>query len=345
MTFAWFFNSPRKRKPKTRYGLRLEALEDRFTPTATSSISGAVFSDFNQDRIFNAGDTPLAGFTVDLTGTTVGGGTVSTSTVTDANGAFLFAGLEAGTYTLDASQSFFNPPVALASSFGGTVSGSAVEDLVLGQGQSITDVGFAAQTVNPAAIAGFSVSLVQLFNVQTTRIITLPGAGSTNFNESGSITPTTGTASLAGTVYNDLDAGGLNAAADPGVAGVTVLLNGEMNTGAPIAESATTNSSGAYTFSALPAGDYFLSVIDPSGFRSTAANVGTLGGAQIRVRRQARFCLPPPRAAATTSASPPTGPDFRRSWPTTTSPTTTSNLESSRRPTPASAARSTTSTR
>ena len=292
MTFAWLFNSPRKRKLNKSYKLRLESLEDRLTPTATSSISGAVFSDFNQNRIFDSTDTPLSGFTVDLTGTTVGGGAVSTSTVTDANGAFLFTGLEAGTYTLNASQSFFNPPVGLASSFGGTVEGSAVEDIVLGQGQTITNVGFAAQTVNPTALAGFSVSLVQLFNTPTTRILTLPGGGFTNFNGSDGITPTgTGTASLAGTVYNDLTAGGTRASNDPGVAGVTVQLNGEMNTGAAVNESTTTDSSGNYTFSSLPAGDYFINVVDPAGFRSTAAAVGTLGGTAVRVDQVAPTIL------------------------------------------------------
>jgi cyclophilin family peptidyl-prolyl cis-trans isomerase len=292
MTFAWLFSSPRKRKSKNRYELRVEALEDRFTPSATSSISGAVFSDFNLNRIFDAGDAPLAGFTVDLTGTTVGGGAVNTSTVSDANGAFQFTGLEAGTYTLNASQSFFNPPVGLASSFGGSVVGSAVENIDLGQGQAITDVGFAAQTVNPQALTGFSVSLVQLFDPPTTTIIAVPGTGtSNNVNGSSAIAPSTGTASLAGTVYNDLTVGGIRASNDPGVAGVTVNLTGEMNTGAPISQSTTTNSSGAYTFSALPAGDYFLSVVPPSGFRATGADVGSLGGTALRVDEQAPTIL------------------------------------------------------
>jgi cyclophilin family peptidyl-prolyl cis-trans isomerase len=284
MTFAWLFSSTRKHKPKKSCKLRLEELEGRFTPTATSSIGGAVFSDFNLNKVFDAGDAPLAGFTVNLTGTTIGGGTVSTSTVTDANGAFQFAGLEAGTYTLDATQAFFNAPVGLVSSFGGTVTGSAVEDIVLAQGESINDVGFAAQSINPAALTGFSVSLVQLFNTPTTRIVTLPGVGFTNFNGSDGITPTgTGTASLTGTVYNDLTAGGIRASSDPGVAGATVILNGEMNTGAPIDQTTTTASDGTYTFTALPAGSYFLQVVPPSGFRATGATPGTLGGTMVRV--------------------------------------------------------------
>jgi cyclophilin family peptidyl-prolyl cis-trans isomerase len=266
-------------------------LEDRCTPSATSSITGAVFSDFNLNRVFDATDKALPGFTVNLTGTTSGGGTVSTSTVTDANGIFSFTGLEAGNYTVDASQSFFNPPVGLASSLGGTVVGSAVENITLGQGQAITDVGFAAQTVNPAAIAGFRFSLVEIFNRPTTSIITIAGSGQTIFNNSGNIAPTTGTASLAGTVFNDLSAGGTKESNEPGLAGITVQLNGEMNTGASITQSAVTDSNGAYTFSALPAGDYFLNVIAPTGFRSTGSTVGSLGGTMTRVDQLAPTIL------------------------------------------------------
>ena len=116
MTFAWLFSSLANLNPRERCGLRFECPRRPAYAVGDIVDQWRRFSDFNQNRIFDGGDEPLAGFTVDLTGTTVGGGTVSTSTVTDANGTFLFAGLEAGTYKLDASQSFFNPPVGLASS-------------------------------------------------------------------------------------------------------------------------------------------------------------------------------------------------------------------------------------
>ena len=248
MTFAWLFGSSPKRKIKTRYGLRLECLEDRNTPSATSAISGAVFSDFNLNRIFDGNDRGLAGFTVNLTGTTNGGGSVVTSAITDANGSFQFTGLEAGTYTLDASQSFFNAPVGLASSFGGTVSGSAVQSISVGQGQSVTDVGFAVQTINPRAVVGFGFSLIQLFNVPTTTIIATAGGGSANFANNGDIAVGTGTASLAGTVYNDHGAAGLLETGDEGLAGITVQLNGQMNTGASITKTVVTGSDGTYSF-------------------------------------------------------------------------------------------------
>ena len=63
-----------------------------------ASLGDYVFCDKNGNGVQDAGDTPLAGVTVTLTGTTASGQTVTKTAVTDATGKYTFTGLEAGTY-------------------------------------------------------------------------------------------------------------------------------------------------------------------------------------------------------------------------------------------------------
>jgi hypothetical protein len=75
--------------------------------TVTFSISGFKFDDANANGVYDAGESKLAGWTINLykesngtpglqTGT--GGDTLVASAVTDANGNYSFPGLAAGTY-------------------------------------------------------------------------------------------------------------------------------------------------------------------------------------------------------------------------------------------------------
>ncbi|MGV8881972.1 MAG: SdrD B-like domain-containing protein [Rhodoglobus sp.] len=65
-----------------------------------SSIGDYVWVDTNADGIQDAGETPLAGFPVSLSGTDSDGNPVSRTTTTDANGKYLFDGLQSGNYTV-----------------------------------------------------------------------------------------------------------------------------------------------------------------------------------------------------------------------------------------------------
>jgi cyclophilin family peptidyl-prolyl cis-trans isomerase len=85
-----------------------------------------------------------------------------------------------------------------------------------------------------------------------------------NFGESGTAT---GTASISGTVFNDLSLSGQFTSSDPGLAGRTVFLNID-GKGVPDSSnpSTTTDANGVFTFSNLPAGTYTVEeVIAPFG--------------------------------------------------------------------------------
>jgi len=83
--------------------------------------------------------------------------------------------------------------------------------------------------------------------------------------------------SLAGVVFNDLDANGQRDATDPGLAGVTVTLTGTDSQGA-VNLSTATDANGAFSFGQLNGGTYSLQAAAHAGFVNTAANGGTAGG-------------------------------------------------------------------
>ncbi|TWU41376.1 Large cysteine-rich periplasmic protein OmcB precursor [Novipirellula aureliae] len=64
----------------------------------TSTIDGFVFIDANNNSQFDAGETPVSGVTVELTGTDAFGNTVSVQDTTGADGLYEFDNLFAGTY-------------------------------------------------------------------------------------------------------------------------------------------------------------------------------------------------------------------------------------------------------
>ena len=69
-----------------------------------SSLSGNVYVDSNNNGTRDAGEPPIAGVIVTLTGTDNLGHPVSESTTTDASGAYSFTNLQPGTYTLQETQ-------------------------------------------------------------------------------------------------------------------------------------------------------------------------------------------------------------------------------------------------
>ncbi len=77
---------------------------NNFGELDAASISGIVYIDANNDGIFQAGETPLAGVTLTLTGTDDRGGAVSLTTTTDATGLYTFANLRPGSYTVNETQ-------------------------------------------------------------------------------------------------------------------------------------------------------------------------------------------------------------------------------------------------
>ncbi len=126
-------------------------------------------------------------------------------------------------------------------------------------------------------------------------VITTLGPESTNPNNfyhaqnryidgdnNGSNPQGSGILSLTGTVYNDVGEHGKLESGDPTVGNVTVTLSGTDAYGNSISETATSNSSGVYTFSGLPfssTAGYSISVAPPAGYADGTATAGTVSGA------------------------------------------------------------------
>jgi hypothetical protein len=66
-------------------------------------LAGFVYCDDNANGVKDAGDEPLAGIHVTLTGTDINGQAVNQTTTTDGNGAYIFLKLPGGTYKLTES--------------------------------------------------------------------------------------------------------------------------------------------------------------------------------------------------------------------------------------------------
>jgi hypothetical protein len=76
--------------------------------------------------------------------------------------------------------------------------------------------------------------------------------------------------SIGDKVWNDLDRDGIQDAGEPGIQNVTVQLLG--SNGTTVLGTTTTNASGIYSFTNLPAGTYTVQFTAPSGFTFTTKN-------------------------------------------------------------------------
>lgn len=122
----------------------------------TSTIAGRVFLDFDNDGVFEPGDTGLATVTLELTGTDSNGNAVTRTATTDAQGNYTFPNLPAGTYTVTEPV---QPPgtvngITTAGSTGGTASPpqttpSTIAGIAVGVGQSSNDNRFGEIAAGP----------------------------------------------------------------------------------------------------------------------------------------------------------------------------------------------------
>jgi len=98
-----------------------------------TSLSGAVYEDFNGDGELNFGETAIQGVTVALAGVDDLGAAVSRTAVTDEDGVYFFDHLRPGTYAITETQpaGYEDGPEGLGSA-GGTVANDAFTDIQLG---------------------------------------------------------------------------------------------------------------------------------------------------------------------------------------------------------------------
>jgi hypothetical protein len=84
-------------------------------------------------------------------------------------------------------------------------------------------------------------------------------------------------ASISGNIYVDNNTDEVLDSGDTGIAGVSVTLTGTDSQGNPVQLTTTTNASGLYSFTGLPAGTYTISQ-PATGFTPEVSNVGTVNG-------------------------------------------------------------------
>ncbi len=215
----------------------------------SSSLSGRVYIDNNDNGIIDGSEIGIAGVTVTLSGTTNGGQNICTyltglippascAATTLADGSYTFSNLPAGTYTLSETHpSAYLDGRETAGTSGGNISTNDV--------------------ISAITLAAGTASTNNLFGERAV--------------------------SLSGYVYKDPQRDGVDSGSEPRISGVTIqLLNGS---GTPIA-TAVTGADGSFSFINLAAGTYIIKESQPVGYGSSENSSNevtvtlTAGGAQ-----------------------------------------------------------------
>ena len=146
-----------------------------FGETSPASIGGVVFNDANNDGMQDNGETGVSGVTLSLTGTNDAGASVSALAHTNSNGAYDFTGLRPGTYSIMQSLGgdYIAGSISQGTPGGGTVTSSAITNVVLAPGASGANNNFADVTTPPLNVAANLVSQnVQVTWNETSTVVT-----------------------------------------------------------------------------------------------------------------------------------------------------------------------------
>lgn len=108
-----------------------------------STIAGTVFVDGNNDGTHQAGEQPISGVTIALTGTAANGASVNLTATTNASGGFSFGDLLGGTYTLKETQpAAYADGKDSAGTAGGTVDNDLISNIALTGGVDASNYAF-----------------------------------------------------------------------------------------------------------------------------------------------------------------------------------------------------------
>ncbi len=130
-------------------------VDNDFANLAPASLSGYVYVDANDNGAFDSGEAGVSGATVTLTGTDDHGNAVDLTTTSASNGAYSFANLVPGTYslseTLQAGEFLGTDAIGSQS---GTVASGVLSNIQLGLGVNGTGNDFAV--LQPASLSGYA---------------------------------------------------------------------------------------------------------------------------------------------------------------------------------------------
>ena len=271
--------------PASTAGLPVGAADHTFDAgfVYNLTLGDYVWKDINNDGRFQAGEPALGGIRVELVNADTGA-TVSAQT-TNAQGGYLFTGLNPGNYRVRIPLGAANPILASYASSSGTP----------GQqfGPNEFTNGVPVQAANNAD-SGTTVGDAVLGPV----VALLPGRGPTgetaespNFNNG--IADPAGVAdvdsyrnqdfgfyqpiSLGDTVWLDANNNGTRDSGEPGIAGVTVQLVNLSGPTGVVAATTTTNAAGGYLFTNLNAGTYVVRVVRNAALNGLASSTGANG--------------------------------------------------------------------
>ncbi|MEX2188836.1 MAG: SdrD B-like domain-containing protein, partial [Pirellulales bacterium] len=222
------------------------------------SIRGFVFSDPDQDCVFDAGEPPISGVTVELLDQNGG---VLRVAMTDAAGMYQFTDLEPGTYRVRERQpqEFFQGSQSLGSG-GGTVLGDdLLGDIEVGANEHLVDYNF-------CEIPAGSISGVVFQDGDTITYLQGETPPVVEQLRDGVLTP------------DDQRLSGVTVELRNGVNGLPIMggaaLPGRYLPNQPI--RTVTDGSGFYEFVGLPPGNYGVFEVQPDSYidyRDTAGNV------------------------------------------------------------------------
>jgi len=217
------------------------------------SVGNLVWAATNNNGAVDRAEAGISGVTVRLIA--ADGVTVLQTTTTDASGLYLFGGLPAGTYFVEVVP----PPGATSST--DIASSAAPNNDVNNDDNGVTFIGGAVRS-GPITLSS--------------------GAEPTNDGDTNADSNLTvdfgfvpsGVLSLGNLVWLDVNNNGLADVGEPGLAGVTVRLIAA--NGSTVLSTTTTDASGNYLFSSLPAGTYIVEVD-----RTSSAVTGYLSSTDI----------------------------------------------------------------
>ncbi len=215
-------------------------------PLLPSSIADLVYYDTNADGIQNSNETGLANVTVKLYNSA--GTIVIASTVTNANGLYRFDSIPTGSYRIGVT-------------------------LIPGLIITLKDQGGNDNTDSDANNTGVFKTVTDIIAVGINQQITNVDIGLTKMALTSS--------SFGDYCWNDLNQDGLQAANEPGLAGVKCILfdpgvDGIINNADDSRiDSMFTDAFGKYQFTNLTGSKYYVQFVPPTGYSFTLQNQGS----------------------------------------------------------------------